>query len=66
MSRECPVEVPCVSSPVPPPRRLWLHCVSGQGSAVGGGLVSGRLLLALKGQSRLGCQVPGTGVYPGV
>ena len=36
MSRECPVEVPCVCVVSSAPRRLWLRCVSGQGSAVGG------------------------------
>ena len=65
MSRECPVEMPCVSSPVPPGGCGCTVCLA-RAVQWGGGLVSGRLLLALKGQSRLGCQVPGTGVYPGV
>jgi hypothetical protein len=55
MRRECPVEVLCVSSPVSP--RLWLHCVSSQGSAMGGWPLA-VCYLPLKGQSRLGCQVP--------
>jgi len=61
MRRECPVEVLCVSSPVPP------RCgctVSGQGSAIGAGLWP--FVTCPGSPSRLGCQVPSMGVCPGV
>ena len=65
MGRVCPVEVPCVSSPVPPPLRCC--CTVCLARAVQwGGWPLAVCYLPLKGQSRLGCQVPSTGVYPGV
>ena len=52
----------CVVSSPPP---VVVLCVAGQGSAMGGWPLA-VCYLPLKGQSRFGCQVLSTGVYPGV